>query len=234
MSPCVLEGHINVFAICMLWVCEWGDIWLDVGANVGCAGNERVSPSPNNHQWWHCGEGGGPVAIHLSALLPRCHTPATQPCPSSSWFAICDMCDTCDSCDTCDMWQMWQLRYFDTFFWWYQSSSSSFDPDRRSQASAEVAGWFWLDSIPPICNSILHTRSPSHCFTVTLSIRHQINSHQTPHSTRVSRAPPPSKVSGSFHWSYQIPPNLSDVKLVLEWEFISASVCVVKFKLMPS
>ena len=47
----VPEEQINIFAIGMLWVCGGGDIWLDVGANVGCAGNERSSPSPNNHQW---------------------------------------------------------------------------------------------------------------------------------------------------------------------------------------
>ena len=45
-------GDINIYAIWMLWVCYvcvGGDIWL--GANGGCAGNERSSPSPNNHQW---------------------------------------------------------------------------------------------------------------------------------------------------------------------------------------
>ena len=34
----VPEEQIYIFAIGMLWVCGGGDIWLDVGANVGCAG----------------------------------------------------------------------------------------------------------------------------------------------------------------------------------------------------
>ena len=222
-----------------------------MGANAGCAGNERVSPSPNNHQWWQ-GEGedleGGGTLVgrgedlvpYISQLFCRYHTSQTT-LPTAThqviWPPLKQLWQSCDQ-GTHDTLRQWynHASHWQILLWIRHGSqpTTSFLSIWKTQASAGLDGWtvsrlsVTVSSIPAQPpTALLWLYQSDIKLTVTrLHIPPEwLHQHHLHLADRVKST---ASQIVSFHWYHIRLPN------VLKWEFLSVSGWSLKFELMSS